>query len=200
MSSPTPVDTTAMATRVIYELLGRRWVWPEVTTTEHHQPYPGQRKIVLQGRPVTEVIEIFHGDKLLDGYTVESGRTIRLAAPVYRAGCGSDARLSVRYSYGSPPPEGVAEAIRVLADELQLGIDGSNDCRLPQRVTSITRQGVTMTMLDSQEFLDEGKTGIAEIDAVLRQFNPGQAKRPARVFGRMTPPPSRTNTVQAPTP
>lgn len=200
MTTPSiDVDTQAIAHRVMYELLGRRWVWPPVTTTEHHDTYAGQRSIVLMGKPVIEVLSVLRdGSDVELTYTLENGHRLRLDRPTRSALCdGSDHRIHVRYSYGSPAPEAVEHAITVLKAELDKSLMGDASCRLPQRVTSVTRQGITMTMLDSQEFLDQGKTGIAEVDAVLRQFNPAQAQRPARVFGRVTPPPTRSNTIQA---
>lgn len=203
MTSPTDIPThdelVLIAERVMYELLGRRWVWPEVTATEVHPVSGDQLVIRLEGRPVRSVDSVTIGDstKQLE-YTLENGHALRLARTYRGYLCGgSPRRVTVVYRYGSAPPLEVAEAIRVLAEELSKSVVGDEDCRLPERVTSITRQGITMTVLDSQEFLDEGKTGIPEIDAAIRRFNPGKAKRPARVYGRMTPPPSRINTTQA---
>jgi hypothetical protein len=44
-----------------------------------------------------------------------------------------------------------------------------------------------MTVVDSQDFLDQGKTGIYEIDLFLRSVNPSKATRKARVFNPDTP-------------
>jgi len=206
MTAPDPVsreELEAIATRVLYELLGRRWVWPEVTTTEYHPVSGGQRVVRLEGRPVRSVESArFEGSGDELAVTIESGHVLRLPRTYVHPLCsgGSVRRLVVRYSYGSEPPLEVTQAIRVLADELAKSVAGDPGCRLPQRVTSVTRQGITMTILDSQEFLDQGKTGIPEVDAAIRHFNPGQAKRPARVIGRMTPPSTRVDTIQARTP
>lgn len=40
-------------------------------------------------------------------------------------------------------------------------------CSLPERITSITRQGVSWTMLDPMQFLDTGLTGVGRLDSWL---------------------------------
>ena len=51
-------------------------------------------------------------------------------------------------------------------------------CRLPQRVTSITREGVTLAMLDPFEMLDKGRTGLFEVDLWLEAVNRAARMRP----------------------
>lgn len=208
MASEYTNDAEEIASRTMYELLGRRWVWPAVTTTETVEVTPGQRVISLQGRPIIDVESVFvEGTTEPLAHTVENKYRIRLtsaALPYHPAlgalsyptlgGCRGGKRVSVTYSYGARPPLEVEYAIEVLRNELTLGMNEDEECRLPQRITSIQREGISMSVLDSQAFLDDGRTGIEEIDAVLAKFNPAKAKRPARVFGRVTQPPTRTNT------
>lgn len=68
----------------------------------------------------------------------------------------------VEYMRGVDVPEGGSIAAGVLAGEFAKAASGDPSCRLPQRVTSITRQGVTMALLDD---FDGGRTGIWLIDA-----------------------------------
>ncbi len=89
---------------------------------------------------------------------------------------------TVTYVWGVNPPAGGRSAAAALADQFLLAWDQDDDCKLPQRVTNVTRQGVSWTILDAQDFLDEGKTGIYTIDLFLRAVNPDKARRPARVF------------------
>lgn len=90
--------------------------------------------------------------------------------------------VEVTYTYGTPPPTAGKAAARVLAVELVKLYEGDDTCALPQRVTSVTRQGVTYTILDNQSFIDEMKTGIYTIDLFLKTVNPDKAKARARVF------------------
>lgn len=72
-------------------------------------------------------------------------------------------------------------AARMLAIEFAR-LWAGEDCNLPQRVTSISRQGVSYTVLDPQDFVDELRTGIYTIDLFLKAVNPDKAKNKARVF------------------
>ena len=49
-------------------------------------------------------------------------------------------------------------------------------------MTSISRQGVSYTVLDSQDFIDELRTGIYAIDLFLKTANPDKARARSRVF------------------
>ena len=53
----------------------------------------------------------------------------------------------------------------MLAWELSKAVECPDECELPQRVQSVTRQGVSVTVLDQFEDLDEGRTGIWLIDS-----------------------------------
>ena len=91
-------------------------------------------------------------------------------------------RVEVTYTYGSPPPTAGRAAARVLASELVKLYEGDDTCALPQRVTSVSRQGVSYTLLDSQDFIDELRTGIYAIDLFLKTANPDKARARSRVF------------------
>jgi hypothetical protein len=45
-------------------------------------------------------------------------------------------------------------------------------CRLPQRVTSISRQGVSVSLADVDQLLENGLTGLTTVDNIIRAFNP----------------------------
>jgi hypothetical protein len=94
-------------------------------------------------------------------------------------------------------------AARTLAIEFVKLYSGDDDCALPQRVTSISRQGVSYTLLDSQDFIEEMRTGIYMVDLFLKSANPDKARTKARVFSvdvprgrRYTPKPLRLGTSE----
>jgi hypothetical protein len=99
----------------------------------------------------------------------------------------TSANVEVTYTYGTPPPASGRAAARILASELVKLYANDDTCALPQRVTSIVRQGVTYTVLDQQSFIDELKTGIYAIDLFLRAVNPDKARARSRVFSPDTP-------------
>jgi len=99
----------------------------------------------------------------------------------------TSANVEVTYTYGTPPPASGRAAARILATELVKLYANDDSCALPQRVTSIVRQGVTYTVLDNQSFIDELKTGIYAVDLFLKAVNPDKARARSRVFSPDTP-------------
>jgi hypothetical protein len=137
-------------------------------------------RIRLRSRPVTSIIDVHIAGRRLNPneYMLLDHAVVGfLTSDVCCAGC-----VVVRYRYGGNIPAAGKFAACKLADELVESLDPGGDCKLPQRVTSISRQGVSWTLLDPQDFLDSGRTGIYEVDLFLTAFNPARAIRPARVF------------------
>lgn len=78
-----------------------------------------------------------------------------------------DCGLQVTYVRGTEVPVGGQVAAGVLACELAKAASGDKSCSLPSRVQTITRQGVTIAMLDAFDDIDKGHTGIWIIDSWL---------------------------------
>lgn len=72
---------------------------------------------------------------------------------------------SVKYQQGVEVPEGGQIAAGVLACEFAKAVCKSNDCRLPQRIQTVTREGVTVGVLDPFDGIADGRTGIWLIDS-----------------------------------
>jgi hypothetical protein len=79
--------------------------------------------------------------------------------------------FEVTYLRGRPVPDALAQAYAVLACEFARACL-SLPCRLPSRVSSISRQGVTISMVDIADLLRNGLTGLWEVDQVIRSLNP----------------------------
>lgn len=90
---------------------------------------------------------------------------------------------SVTYESGRPVPPAAKLAARALACELAKLLSGSKGCVLPDRVTTVSRQGVTITRGSLKEMLDDGRTGISAVDLWLSAVNPNNLRRPARIAG-----------------
>lgn len=71
----------------------------------------------------------------------------------------------IMYERGAPVPVGGQVAAGALAVELAKAACGDNTCQLPRRVQSITRQGVTVAILDAFDDVDKGRTGVWLIDS-----------------------------------
>lgn len=93
----------------------------------------------------------------------------------FNVDAGEEGSFVVDYVRGRPLPGSLEVATAILACEYARGIAGQ-DCRLPKRVTSITRQGVTVDV--EPESADEGLTGIPEVDQVITSLNPTRRTRP----------------------
>lgn len=87
----------------------------------------------------------------------------------------------ITLDYGSTIPEIGKIAAKKLACELAKACSDA-DCALPSRVTTLTRQGVSMTLIDPQDFLDQGRTGIIEVDYFLMAVNPNGLARRSKVY------------------
>lgn len=87
---------------------------------------------------------------------------------------------TITYSYGKPVPADGRIAARMFACELAKARCGADNC-LPQRLKTISRQGVEMAFADPLEFIDKGEVGIYEVDMWLNSVNPSKLKRRSRV-------------------
>jgi len=169
-------------------------------TSDNNFPFPhphftvpaGPRGIRLRGQPVTsiETVEI-------DGELVDSSRySLYNNAVLIRSdnSCWDfNSGVSVTYKYGQNPPElGRIAAIR-LANEFILSVTDLENCSLPDRVTAVTRQGVSYTILDPQTFLTEGRTGVYEIDLFIKTANPDRARKRPKIFSPDIPGGRRIN-------
>ena len=89
--------------------------------------------------------------------------------------------LEVTYLRGLPVPPALARAASMVMCEWAKGCMGA-DCRLSNRVTSISRSGIDISMVSPSELLEEGYTGIQEVDSIIRAFNPYARKQRGRVY------------------
>lgn len=133
--------------------------------------------------PVTEVTEVLdHNGDAVDPAVwrfVDGRRIDRLDASGMRTYWPCE-DFTVTYDYGIAPPAGGVRAAATLGAQLALAACGSKNCRLPKRVTSITRQNVTLAVLDPMEFITKGQTGLPDVDLWIASVNPkGQRRRPA---------------------
>lgn len=101
--------------------------------------------------------------------------------------------FEVTYFRGMPVPAVMAAAAGQLACEYAKACIGA-PCVLPQRVTSISRQGLSVSLTDVDVLLSHGLTGIYTVDQVIRQFNPHGLVSKMALSSPDWPPISRTVT------
>lgn len=143
----------------------------------------GNRELRLRHTPVRSIQSINYLGRTLDpsefslrnnSYVVQKNSMPWILNPV--------TELEVTYTHGTPPPAAGRRAAIRLANELILWDKGSGNCALPERISSVSKQGVSYTVMDPQEFISNGKVGIYEIDLFLAAANPTKAKKRPRVF------------------
>lgn len=144
------------------------------------------QRVRLRGRKVVQIHNLRDGNgEIIDPTTYYlADHSVVYGTPNAK---WTSANVEVTYTYGSPPPAAGSAAARLLATELVKSYEGDDSCALPQRVTSVARQGVSYTVLDNQDFIDELKTGIYTIDLFLRVANPDKARARSRVFSPDVP-------------
>jgi hypothetical protein len=134
----------------------------------------------LRGSPVRKIIAV----RSFDGSIVDPSKYYLTNHSTLQAVIGaawSPNNIEVTYSYGSPPPAAGKMAARVLAKAF-IDLFNDNDTTLPARITSVARQGVTYTIIDAQDFLDNGRTGVYAVDLFLKSDNPSKALAKSKVF------------------
>lgn len=105
--------------------------------------------------------------------------------------------LQVTYGRGEPIPLAVLDAAAVLACEFAKSCgDLAGSCRLPGRLQTLTRQGVTVSMIDIDRMLALGLTGITEIDMIITAVNP-YAKKQRPFFYSFDTSPRQREVTQA---
>lgn len=90
--------------------------------------------------------------------------------------------FSVTYTWGADVPALGRLAAIQMARELWNSLNGDT-CKLPSKVTKVTRQGVSMErVVPIADMLRGGSTGIPTVDAFIATYNPSKRKMRSAVF------------------
>lgn len=144
---------------------------------------PGLSTLRLPG-PVAEILEIRIDGAVLPeaAYRVDNVGIVRLDGESWPQGqkmsndplTDPDTFL-VSYLRGRPAPPGGQIAAGALSCEIAKMLCGDKGCRLPKRVTSINREGVTIDMIDSfSQMWTKGSTGLTLVDMWIASERIGQ--------------------------
>ncbi len=136
-------------------------------------------EVILPG-PIAEPTQILiNGDELpLGAVRVDDHiRLVRIDGGAFPAcqDLGEDVTeegtWQVTYLRGEPVAPGGELIAGILACEYAKALCQDSSCRLPKRVTTVTRQGLTMGILDNFQNMEHGFTGIWEIDDWINTQN-----------------------------
>jgi hypothetical protein len=143
-------------------------------------------QIALPG-PIDSITSVVIDGVVLDPskYRVDLGsylvRTDGLAWPTTQnlgAAPGLPNTWQVTYQLGIAVPASLQDAAGLYACEIGRGITGGS-CQLPNRVRSITRQGVEINYVNEDDYLTKGRTGYDAVDSIISSYNPhGLTQRP----------------------
>lgn len=180
------------ATWAIYQLTGRRFSGVQCWT-EDYEVRAGQPRLQI-ARELDELTSVEVAGECTDydadleeltGACHVGNGLIRLHSspsrfqydPMYSDGltsgpCGSG-RETVRVTYRTlnTVPIGADRIVASLAEQYVLACHGDRKCKLPDRITSVNRQGVSWSMVDPMELFEFGKIGIGPIDQWLSVAN-----------------------------
>lgn len=87
----------------------------------------------------------------------------------------------VTYLRGVPLPDAGRVAAEAYACELVRGFIG-DACGIPDRAVSVARQGVDIQLLDEQQFVIDGLTGVPIVDRWILSVNPRRLVNPPKVY------------------
>lgn len=88
--------------------------------------------------------------------------------------------FEITYWRGVPVPVGGQVAAGILAREFAKALCNDSSCALPQRVQTVTRQGVTVAVLDEFKNVERGRTGLWAVDSWVASVT--RPRRPAKVY------------------
>lgn len=145
-----------------------------------------QRFVFLANRPVRELVSLRRGGVEYDvsEFAVYDRAYIgpRDLDGCGGLGCWDPCDAEVTYRWGTYPPALGRMAVLALAEQLVRSVECPDQCTLPERITSVSRQGVSFQVFDPQDFMNDGRVGIYLVDMFLKSVNPDRAQKRARVF------------------
>lgn len=171
------------ASWMLWSLTGYRFSSRDRWFTDEYRNHPYLNKLKLHYTPVVEVFSIKEValpsgvETDISGAYYLRGNLLRLSSGHYTSrtwgstGCHNDDTLiKVEYKTAANLPPGAARVTEKLALEFAKSNQGK-PCALPDRITSVNRQGVSWTILDPLDFLDKGLTGIGSVDQWITAAN-----------------------------
>lgn len=128
-------------------------------------------EVVLPG-PVTEVLEVLIDGVPLDETTYRVDDYVKLVRldgewPICQdlnVADDQEGAWAITYRRNEPVPPGGKLIAGALAIELAKALCNDASCRLPKRVNTLTRQGMTAVFFDTFKDLQAGQTGVWEVD------------------------------------
>lgn len=152
------------------------------------------RKLYLRQTPVMKIYSVSINNEILEPTSYQlRNNTYLVQTNLNNWNLSPTSEIVIDYEYGLNPPMAGKQAAIILANEFINAHVYPSQCKLPERVTSVSRQGVSFSVLDPQNFLSEGKVGIYTVDLFISTANPNGAKKQPKVFSPDRPRGERIN-------
>ena len=195
------VFTALSAASEILTVATAHLIHPAGSQTEEFIGTRSIRRLSPVYGPVTRVVSISTVDT--DGTATPTDRAWQLIGNTvhfmdrqrgtvfYRdfGACGPEqTTYRLAYEFGSTLSRSARSAVLAYAHQLWLAEHDHDECGLPERTTSITREGIGIELMTPQDFLDKGRVGLPHIDTWLAQVNSKRALRPSAVYTPDSPP------------
>jgi hypothetical protein len=165
-------------------------------------------EVTLPG-PVDSIVEITLDGAVLSplDYRVDNRRKLVAQGDFCWPTCqdmtapaGGPGTWTVEYRRGNPVPEAGRWAAGLLACEFVKSCNPATagECRLPDNVRSVAREGVTLELAPfiiggADGNVAFGRTGIPEVDLWITSVNPNKLRSRSRVYSPDRPTPRRTS-------
>lgn len=165
---------------------GTSWGWPWPSGgCGRCEPLPMRGVDLGTGQPVWGAWDVIVDGTTLDpsAYTVVDRRyLVRVDGDPWPLTTDfADANtFRASWAFGRAVPAPLRAAAASFAAEIGKACAGQA-CQIPQRVTTIQREGITYTILDSLKMIQEGRTGIPLVDLAVVADRIGRRPRP-RMF------------------
>lgn len=147
----------------------------------------GVRNLRLRNSPVLSILSITRNGVVMDPSLYSLRNNAYVVQPNSAPWFLDNNDLIITYRHGQPVPRAGKAAATRLANEIIHAWKDDGLCSLPERVQSITRQGMSMTILDPQEFIQNGRVGIVEVDYFIKAVNPDKARKKSKIFSADKP-------------
>lgn len=122
--------------------------------------------VTIDGTPFTDFqVDDFRYVRRIDGDRWPYEQDLTLDA-------GQPGTFEITVRYGLAVPVGGVWAARALVCELLNARRPGKRCRLPERTRTASAQGTTIELDDLASILDEGLTGLTEVDQWIAEVNP----------------------------
>lgn len=195
------IDAIMDASLVLYYMTGRQFNGTTQTTvTPHCECYDcAPHRLTMGLWPITAIISVredgedrsgndYHIDEYR--YIVKDDGTAFPRCGNWYAEVGSEWDneedgwvFEVTVEHGIPAPRLLKRAVSALACNLySLNVDDCEDCDLPERITSMSRQGVSFEIADFVALMERGSTGIYAVDLAVKVLNPSGLQSPSFVW------------------